>query len=91
MPLPSQDARAACPTCGQAVQVSTSDEGTSYYVGLDAWDAHTLRTERDAAILSVTMGLREALRDLVQEFEAYAGQDAPLSGYYRQAKAVLSA
>lgn len=33
--------------------------------------------------------LREALRDLADEFEAYAGQDAPLSGYYRQAKAVL--
>lgn len=86
MSLPSQ----SCPTCGQAVQVATSGEGTSYYVGIDAWDVSTLRTERDAAIMSATMDVREALRDLVAEFEAYAGQDAAASGYYQQAKAVLS-
>lgn len=58
-PLPR---RSSCPTCGQAVQVATSYEGTNHYVGIDAWDASTLRTERDAAIAAATMNLRQLVR-----------------------------
>jgi hypothetical protein len=54
--------RDTCEVCGQAVQVTTSDDGTSHYVGIDAWDANTLRAEREDAIASATLTLAQALR-----------------------------